>query len=128
MKIHILTKRKRGDTKNVTINHYIQIELPHGKKGREMNETKFESYYNYMQSVIPRLVEAERIVDEIKGSPQWKRSSNYFKVLYKRGILAENPTKKNGYKIEKGKNIIKISDIEDLLTSEQLETIKSRIL
>ena len=60
-----------------------------------MRQETYDYYYNYMQSVIPRLTEAERTIDEIKGSQQWKRSSNYFKVLYKRGILAENPAKKN---------------------------------
>lgn len=71
----------------------------------------YEDHYNYMQSVIPRLTEAERIVDEIKSSPQWKRSSNYFKVLYKRGMLKENPAKKNGYKIKKNDDAISKQNI-----------------
>ena len=91
-----------------------------------MKKHDYEFHYNYMQSVIPRLIEAERIVDEIKSSPQWKRSSNYFKVLYKRGVLKENPTKKNGYKIEKGTDVVRLSEIEDILTPEQIRIIRER--
>jgi len=93
-------------------------------RGREL----FQKHYDYMQSVIPRLLEAERVVDEIKGSYEWKRSFNYFQTLYNRGQLTERPTKKNGYKIELGSNTVRISDIEDILTPEQLEFVKSKTL
>ena len=92
------------------------------------SKEKFEFHYNYMQSVIPKLIEAEKIVDEIKNSPEWKRSFNYFQTLYNRGQLKERPTKANGYKIETGKNLIKLSEIEDLLTDEQLNAIKERMI
>lgn len=59
----------------------------------------FLEHYNYMQSIIPELVELENRVKEIKESKQFKRSYNYFHVLYNRGVLQENPSSKNGYKI-----------------------------
>ena len=91
------------------------------------NKKNFQKYYDYMQSVTPRLLEAERVVDEIKGSPEWKKAFGYFQTLYTRGQLTERPTKKNGYKIETGKNTVRISDIEDILTPEQLELVKQKV-
>lgn len=88
----------------------------------------YQKHYDYMQSVIPRLIEAERIVDEIKHSKEWKTAFQYFQTLYNRGQLAERPTQANGYKIVPGKNTTKISDIEDLLTPEQIEEILRRVI
>ena len=87
----------------------------------------FNKHYNYMKETAPKLLEAERIVDEIKESTEWIQAYQYFQTLYNRGKLKERPTKKNGYKIELGNNTIRISDIEDILTEEQLEIIKSRL-
>ena len=87
----------------------------------------FQKHYDYMQSVIPRLLEAEKVVAEIKCSKEWKRSFNYFQTLYNRGMLKERPTKENGYKIETGKNMVCLADIENILTPEQMEKIKNKI-
>ena len=81
-----------------------------------------------MMSVIPRLIEAEKTVDEIKHSKEWKTAFQYFQTLYNRGALLERPTQKNGYKIIPGNNIVKLADIEDILTEEQLAAIQERIL
>lgn len=86
----------------------------------------FQKHYDYMQSVIPRLIEAERTVDEIKHSKEWKTAFQYFQTLYNRGLLTERPTQANGYKIIRGTNVVKISEIEDILTPEQLEEIRKR--
>lgn len=98
-----------------------------GRKVTKLDETAvFQKHFQYMKSVIPKLIEAERIVDEIKGSEQWTRSLNYFTVLYKRGNLACRPTKENGYTIRLSKSI-QLDDIADILTPEQWEVIKSRM-
>ena len=91
----------------------------------EETET-YKKHYEYMQSVIPTLVEAEKVVHDIKGSEQWTRSLNYFNVLYKRGQLANRPTMENGYNIQPVKQL-RLDDIEDILTPEQLEAIKARL-
>ena len=87
----------------------------------------YHKHYEYMKNITPKLLEAERIVDEIKSSEEWKLAYGYFQTLYNRGQLKERPTKQNGYKIEAGSNTIKLSDIEDILTEEQLEIIKGRL-
>ena len=89
---------------------------------------RFDYYYNYMQSVTPRLIEAENTVKEIKESDEWKRAFGYFQTLYTRGQLAERPTRENGYKIEKGGCTVKIKDIEAILTPEQLEIVKQKAI
>ena len=94
---------------------------------KALEETeKYQFHYNYMQSVIPTLIEAEKVVHSIKGSEQWNKSLNYFNVLYKRGQLAHRPTMENGYKIEPVKPL-RLHDIEDILTPEQMEIIKNRL-
>ena len=99
------------------------------RKGRNVFEKDFyEKHYNYMMSVVPRLIEAEKTVDEIKHSKEWKSACQYFQTLYNRGALLERPTQKNGYKIVPGNNTIKIDDIEDLLTEEQLAEVHKRAL
>lgn len=98
-----------------------------GRKVTKLDETAvFQKHFQYMKSVIPKLVEAERIVDEINGSEQWTRNLNYFTVLYNRGKLACRPTKENGYTIRLSKSI-QLDDIADILTPEQWEVIKSRM-
>ena len=94
------------------------------RRGKEI----FQEHYDYMQSVIPTLLEAEQTIDRIKSSKEWKRSFNYFQTLYNRGQLKERPTKANGYKIETGGNLVCLADIEDILTPEQLELIKTKTL
>ena len=92
-----------------------------------MNKSNtFKKYYDYMNKVTPKLLEAEQIVDDIKNSDDWKKAYGYFQTLYTRGQLRERPTKQNGYSIIPGKNTIKISDIVDLLTPEQLDEIMKR--
>ena len=86
----------------------------------------FEKYYTYMQTVIPTLLDAENTVKQIKESPEWKRAYNYFQTLYNRGQLTERPTTKNGYKIERADNLVRLTDIESILTPEQLEQIKGK--
>ena len=92
------------------------------------NNSVFLKHYNYMQSVTPTLIEAETTVDRIKHSKEWKMAYQYFQTLYNRGQLKERPTQENGYKIIRGNSAIKISDIEDLLTEEQLAEIERRLL
>lgn len=87
--------------------------------------TTFIKYYEYMESVKPKLIKAEQTVDDIKNSKEWKTAFGYFQTLYNRGQIKERPTKKNGYKIEKV--YVKLSDIESILTTEQLEQIKKMI-
>lgn len=93
-----------------------------------MKNKTYNQYYKYMQKVTPELIKAETTVDQIKNSPEWKRAFQYFQTLYNRGQLKERPTKANGYKIETGHNTIKLSEIEDILTPEQLAEIKKRIV
>ena len=88
----------------------------------------FQKHYEYIMSVRPKLIEAEKTVDEIKHSKEWKTAFQYFQTLYNRGQLLERPTQANGYKIETGNNTVRLSDIEDLLTPEQLEAIKERTI
>ena len=91
-----------------------------------MDQTTFDKYYQYMESVTPRLREAEKTIRDIKDSKEWKRAFNYFHVLYNRGYLKENPSSKNGYKIITGGRFVSIADIKDILTAEQLEQIEKR--
>ena len=91
-----------------------------------MDKATFEKYYRYMESVSPRLREAEKIISDIKSTEEWKRAYNYFHVLYNRGYLKENPSSKNGYKIITGGRFVSIADIKDILTAEQLEQIEKR--
>ena len=87
----------------------------------------YQKHYEYMKNIAPKLLEAERIVDEIRESKEWKQAYCYFQVLYTRGQIKECPTRKNGYKIEENSNLVRLSDIEDILTEEQLEIIKGRL-
>lgn len=87
---------------------------------------RFDTYYAYMESVRPRLIEAEKVIKEIKGSYEWKRAFNYFQTLYNRGQIKERPTKENGYRIERGGNVVQIADIESILTPEQLALVKKK--
>ena len=87
--------------------------------------TTFIKYYEYMESVKPKLIKAEQTVDDIKNSKEWKTAFGYFQTLYTRGQIKERPTKKNGYKIEKV--YVKLSDIESILSPDQLEQIKKMI-
>lgn len=91
-----------------------------------MKKISFDDYYAYWQEVTPILVEAENTIKAIKGTDKWKRVSNYFHVLYNRGELKENPTSKNGYRIERRdrSDVVALSDIESILTPEQLTLIK----
>ena len=93
---------------------------------RTNNSESFEKYYSYMQSVIPTLLDAENTIRTIKKSPEWKRAFNYFQCLYTRGQLKERPTSKNGYKMERADNLVRLTDIESILTPEQLEQIKGK--
>lgn len=97
------------------------------KQLKSIEDTEvFQKHYQYMQSVIPKLIEAERIVDSIKGSEQWTKSLNYFNVLHNRGKLACRPTKENGYTIKTVQRL-RLQDIEDILTPEQMEIITKRL-
>lgn len=87
----------------------------------------FEEHYAYMAKTVPELIAAEKKVDEIKNSAEWKRHYNYFQTLYNRGQLKERPMKCNGYKIELGNSYVSLGDIEDLLTPEQIKEIKKRL-
>lgn len=80
----------------------------------------------YMQTVAPRLLEAEKIVHEIKGSKEWNYTINYFNILYQRGKLACRPTYSNGYTI-KPAEAITLDKIADILTEEQRELILKRL-
>lgn len=86
----------------------------------------FKKNLEYMRSVAPKLLEAESVVHEIKGSDQWTKTLNYFNVLYKRGKLACRPTYENGYLI-KPVDYISLENIEDILTPEQKEIILQRM-
>lgn len=59
----------------------------------------FQFYYNYMMETGPRLIEAQKTIDEIKKDPVYSRAKKYFLTLKNRGLIKENPTEKNGYKI-----------------------------
>ena len=54
-------------------------------------------HVNYLDSVREELVKAEKTIDDIKNSEEWKRVINYFKSYYTRGKLSVKPTKDNGY-------------------------------
>ena len=94
----------------------------------QTNRMTFKKHYDYITGVAPKLIEAERTVDEIKHSKEWREAYGYFQTLYNRGHLKERPTQKNGYKIIAGRNMVSIADIEDILTEEQLQIIRERIL
>lgn len=89
--------------------------------------TTYEEYKKYIEETAPILIEAEQTVDRIKHSKEWKKAYGYFQTLYNRGYLKERPTQANGYKIEDGSSIVRLTDIADLLTPEQLEQIKERL-
>lgn len=86
----------------------------------------FKKNLEYMQEVTPRLLEAERIVHEIKHSKEWNYTLNYFNILYQRGKLACRPTYENGYTI-KPAEAITLDKIADILTEEQREIILRRM-
>lgn len=94
---------------------------------KDQRKKTLQEHLDYMERVVPELLEAEAKVDAIKNSEEWKRHYGYFQTIYNRGGLKERPTKKNGYKIELGNNLVALADIEDLLTPEQLEAIKRRM-
>lgn len=91
-----------------------------------MKKPVFDEYMEYWNSVIPELVEAENTVKRIKDSKQWKRVSNYFKVLYQRGFLAVNPCKENNYSIIKNQGVISLEELKDILTPEQMKEVLRR--
>lgn len=55
--------------------------------------TTYIKYYEYMQTVRPKLITAEKTVDDIKNSKEWKTAYGYFQTLYNRGQIKERPTK-----------------------------------
>jgi cysteinyl-tRNA synthetase len=59
-----------------------------------------EKHLNYLDSIREQLTSAEKIVDDIKNSKQWKKVINYFNSFYTSGKLTVRPTKKNGYVYE----------------------------
>lgn len=91
-----------------------------------MKKNVFDEYLKYWETVTPKLIEAENAIHSIKSSKEWRRVSNYFNVLYQRGQLKTRPVSKNGYKIERGAGVISISDLEDILTPEQLAEVAKR--
>lgn len=92
----------------------------------DYNSKTYKEYEAYMNEYAPKVYEAQMLIDSIRNSKEWKRASNYFKVLYKRGIILENPCKANGYKITPTKeNYYSISDLKDILTAEQISLIEN---
>lgn len=88
---------------------------------------KFEMYQkhiDYLNSVVPELLEAEKTIDRIKGSYEWKRAYNYFSCLKSRGILRTKPTKENGYKLEMTEGFVCVEDLESIVSTEQMQQIK----
>ena len=89
--------------------------------------TVYKKNLEYMQIIAPKLLEAEKIVHEIKHSKEWTYTLNYFNILYQRGKLAVRPTYENGYSIVPITDILTLDKIEDILTPEQKEIIMQRI-
>ena len=56
-----------------------------------------EKHINYLESVRAELMQAEKIIDDIKESEEWKTVMAYFNTYYTRGKLSVRPMKKNGY-------------------------------
>ena len=103
------------------------MSIEQRKAFKKKKSEAFNEHVKYMESVVPKLIAAEKEIDEIKNSAEWKRHYGYFQTLYNRGQLKERPTKANGYKIELGNAYLQLADIEDLLTEEQLKEIKKRL-
>ena len=94
---------------------------------KDRSQLRMQESIDYMNRITPELIQAEKKVDEIKNSKEWKKHYGYCQTLFNRGKLKERPTKANGYKIELGSNLLSLADIEDILTPEQIEQIKNRI-
>ena len=56
-----------------------------------------KKYVDYLDSIRAELMGAEKIIDDIKDSAEWKKAINYFNTYHTRGKLESRPTKKNGY-------------------------------
>lgn len=93
----------------------------------DYNSKAYKEYKAYMDEYAPKVYEAQQLIDSIRESKEWKRASNYFKVLHKRGIILENPCKNNGYKIiPTGETYFCISELKDILTEEQIAELEKR--
>lgn len=60
----------------------------------------YKKHVDYLNSVVPDILEAEETINRIKKSKEWKRAYDYFSLLEHRGLLKIRPTKKNKYKYE----------------------------
>ena len=54
-------------------------------------------HVDYLNKVRAELISAEKIIDDIKNSTEWKKVINYFNSYYTRGKLKVKPTKENEY-------------------------------
>lgn len=83
-----------------------------------------QRHIDYLNKVVPELIEAEEKVDRIKNSKEWKRAYEYFNVLKHRGQIKTKPAKKNGYKLELWEKVVPVDKLEGIITPEQMEQIK----
>ena len=74
---------------NYKIEQMVNIDLP-----------MYDKYFDYFNSVILEVINAEETINRIKHSQEWKVAYNYFTLMKHRGLLKSNPTKANKYKYE----------------------------
>lgn len=87
-----------------------------------------KKYVDYLESVREELIEAERKVDSIKKSPEWKACINYFNVLRYRGKIEQIPTKENGYSYKtESRIVLDLEELAEIVTPEQLARIVEKV-
>lgn len=87
-----------------------------------------KKYVDYLDSTRSELLEAEKTIDRIKKSNEWKACINYFNVLYCRKKIVQAPTKENGYTFKLPENLVvlDLNDLAKIVTPEQLAEIKAK--
>lgn len=85
-----------------------------------------QKYVDYFENIRSELIELESAVEKIKNSKEFKEAYRYFCMNKTRGNIKEAPSKTNGYRIvfyEKDE-IVRVDDLADIVTPEQMEQIK----
>lgn len=59
----------------------------------------FWKHLEYMQRASGELIEAEKTIERIRSSKEFKDAYNYFSVKKNRGFIQDCPKVENGYKV-----------------------------
>ena len=74
-------------------------------------------------------MQAEKIIDDIKDSEDWKTVMTYFNTYYTRGKLSVRPMKKNGYVYKENNNYHNnkplLQENVDYLEQTRVELVKA---